>query len=260
MLLRDFAFMPRKPLVKNEDYLDYIAKYSITEDWGEQNRNLEKYVDYNFELSFDQGRIVEAPDKSYALWRVGNLLTRENEPITILCLRNDNEGKQPYRFVRVFRSHRVEVRHGTETSISPAPEGPTYATAPYDPAYRLVFNFSHYLEDNAQRVAERLSGLSDYQRFLCIHASANLAHQRGSQTATLQWYRDRNAENGSYQWLLPLHINSSDLKGRPDLVATLEPDHANREYTIRTLLPPPFAYVYARTVSAMNPPFQQWAS
>jgi len=259
MKLEDFAFMPRKPLAKGKDYVDYVADFAITEPWGSDGRYLERYIDYNFEMAHAQGRIVEAPDKSYALWRVGNLTTRDNEPISVLCTRNRKEGKQPYYFVRVFNTRRIEIQTDDAKVSVRAPDGPSYTVPTYDPSYEMVYQFSHYLEDNRPRAEGKLPGLTDNQRFLCIYAAAMLAHRRGSQAAVPQWYRDKHADIGGYQWLLPLHINADDLSKKPDLVATLEPDDENREYRVRTLLPAEWAYPNARAVSTRDPQFRMWA-
>ena len=258
MQLNDFAFFPRRSFTKQDDYLDYIAKYALTESWGENRRYLERYVDYNFQLSYEQGLVVEAQDRSYALWRVGNLVTRDNEPISISCLRNRIEGKQPYFFVRVYNSRRCEIRAGTEQIEIPAPPSPRYDIPEYQAGYDLVYQFDHYLEDNRERAEQALPGLTDHQRFLCVFASAHLAHKR--EAAVPQWYRDKRAGSGTYQWLLPLHISHDDISRCPDLVATLDPDDTHREYRIRTLLPPAWAYPNARVVSGRDPRFRAWAA
>lgn len=258
MQLSDFAFFPRRSFTKQDDYLDYIATYALKENWGDDRRYLVRYVDYNFQLAFEQGLVNEAPDGAYALWRVGNLVTRDNEPISIFCARNRIEGKQPYYFVRVFNSRRCGIRVGGQELEVPAPPSPRYDPPEYQADYDLVYQFEHYLEDNKERAEQALPGLTEHQRFLCVFASAHLAHKRGA--AVAQWYRDKRADSGTYQWLLPLHITHDDVSGRPDLVATLDPDDAHREYRIRTVLPPSWAYPNARVLSGRDPQFRAWAA
>jgi hypothetical protein len=257
--LEDFAYFPRALAAGDKDYLTYIADFALKENWGDRLRYLERYVDSNFQLAYEQGLVQEAPDKSYALWRVGNLVSRDNEPISILCTRNRTAGaRQPYYFTRVFNSRRFDIIvEGQRTTVN-APDPPKYQVPPYHPEYDLTYRFDHYLRDNKERAEQTFPTLNDNQRFLCIYAAAQLAHRRGSQ-AVPQWYRDKRADRGSYQWLLPLFINEDDISQKPDLVATLDPDDAHREYRIRTLLPPEWAYPHARAISGHDPQFRTWA-
>lgn len=259
MKLSDFAHMPYRAPEKGKTYLDYVAEFSIKEPWGESLQYLERYVDYNFEISYGQNLVLEDPEGTWAIWRVGNLVTPEGEPISILCLRNRMEGKQPYHFARVFRARRIDINANGHSARLEAPVGPAYPIPSYKPGYALVYDFDHYLRDNRQRAEERLPNLTDRQRFLCIYGAAQLAHKRGEQASVPQWYRDKNAECGSFQWLLPLHLIHEDLSRKPDLVATLQPDDAYGEYRVRTLLPPEWAYPNARAISSRDPHFRMWA-
>ncbi len=259
MLLREFSFMPHKTPTRSEDYVDYVAKFALSENWGLNNTHLERYIDYNFELAYVQGLVHEATDKSFALWRVGNLVTRDNEPISILCTRNRQEGKQPYYFTRVFNTRRIEVVMDGTRTIVPVPASPMYAVPDYQSSYDLTYNFDHYLIDNRERAEVALANLTENQRFLCIYAAALLAHKRSGLSAVPQWYRDRNADQGSYQWLLPLHINSGNIDQKPDLVATLVPADTHGEYAMKTLLLPEWAYPHARAISSRDPQFRAWA-
>jgi hypothetical protein len=154
---------------------------------------------------------------------------------------------------------RFTVRVGEEEFPENAPPAPEYAPPPYHADYKLVYNFAHYLDDHEQRVEERFPKLTPHQRFLCIYAALELAHKRGTQAAVPQWYCDKNADEGSFQWLLPLFITSENLSAKPDLVATLAPDEEFLEYNVRTLLPPEFAYGHARAVTGRDPQFRSWA-
>ena len=87
----------------------------------------------------------------------------------------------------------------------------------------------------------------------------NSCTKRGTQAAVSQWYCDRKAEEGGYQWLLPLFVTSENLSEKPDFVATLAPDETYKEYNVRTLLPPAYAYGHARAVSGRDPQFRTWA-
>jgi hypothetical protein len=247
-----------RPALQEEDYIDYIARFAIRENWGPENRFLDTYVDWNFELAHDQGLVAEAEDKSYALWRVGNLLTPDGEPITIACTRNRNPAREPYYFVRVFDKRRFILQvEGKRTPLE-ALGAPIYDVPAYHADYELTYQFRHYLEDHEERATAGMPTLNDHQRFLCIYAAANLAHKR--REGVPQYYRDKRAPHGNYQWLLPLYINQDDVSKRPDFVATLHPIDEHREYSIRTLLPPEWAYPNARAISARDPQFRTWAA
>jgi hypothetical protein len=258
MQLTEFCFMPYSD--SREDYRDFIAKHAIDENWGPEKRYLQQYLAANFEIAYQQGKVKVNEDKGYALWRAGNLTTREGSPITILAVKNNLSGKQPYFFKFVFTGPRFQVDLNGEKIPEAAPEPPSYNGVPeYHGDYKLSYNFAHYLEDHAERAAEAFPNLNDHQRFLCIYAALNLAHLRHESTAVAQWYKDKNSETGGYQWLLPLHIKSESISDKPDLVATLEPVDEFQEYNVRTLLPPEWAYPKARAVSRRDPHFRSWA-
>jgi hypothetical protein len=137
---------------------------------------------------------------------------------------------------------------GADSIRVKAPKAPKYKYPKYRSDYKLQFNFDHYLKDHESRVKSILPNLSPYQRFLILLGAISAAHRIAAQVAVPQWYRDKNAEAGGYKWLLPLRFNDPDTSLRPDLVAALDPDDNNKEYLVRTLLPPEYAYANARAV------------
>lgn len=257
MKLNDFIWMPYSD--SRDDYRDHVAKAAIDENWGQDYRYMYDYIRDNFEIAFKQGKVKEHPEKKYCLFRAGTLVTREGEPITVLGLANQQCGREPYVYKTVFTRPRFCVRVGNDEFPETPPPPPEYDPPPYFADYRLVYNFVHYLDDHERRVEERFPKLTPHQRFLCIYAALELAHKRGTQAAVSQWYCDRNAEEGGYQWLLPLFVTSENLSEKPDFVATLAPDEAYKEYNVRTLLPPEYAYGHARAVSGRDPQFRTWA-
>ena len=192
------------------------------------------------------------------MWRVGTLTTREGEPISILATRNRLTGKQPYVFRHIFDRSRFTVRLDDSEVAETAPPASEYTPPDYHSDYKLTYNFSHYLEDHETRGAEKFPNLNAHQRFLCIFAALELAHKRAPQSAVPQWYCDRKAPEGEYQWLLPLHITSENIDEKPDFVATLTPMDEYREYNVRTIIPPEWAYGHARAVSGRDPQFRTW--
>lgn len=258
MQLNDFCFMPYSET--RDDYRDDLAKLAINEDWGgPEKRYLFPYVAANFEIAHEQGKVVENHEDGYAIWRAGTLVTRDAQPLTILAVRNKVSNKQPYHYRKVLFGERLEFDADGKKVHATPPEAPTYVIPPYNGDYKLSYNFAHYLEDHAERASEKFPNLNEHQRFLCIYAALNLAHKRYESTAVPQWYKDKNAEKGGYQWLLPLHIRSENITEKPDLVATLEPIDEYEEYNVRTLLPPEWAYAKARAVSQRDPHFSSWA-
>jgi hypothetical protein len=257
MKLNQFVWMPYSET--RDDYRDHIGRAAIEESWGPDNRYLYDYIRDNLEIAYRQNKVKVHPEELYCLFRAGTLTTRDGEPVTILALKNRTSGKEPYVYKTVFGRARFTVEVDGAKYPETAPPSPDYEIPPYHHDYKPVYNFSHYLDDHEQRVQERFPKLTAHQRFLCIYASLELAHKRGTQAAVPQWYCDKNAEEGSYQWLLPLYISSESLSAKPDLVATLHPDDEHQEYNVRTLLPPEFAYGHARAVSGRDPQFRTWA-
>ena len=257
MRLSDFMWMPYSE--DRQDWRKDIAAAAIEEEWGPELRYLRDYVSDNFEIAHAQGLIRQADDRSYCLFRVGSLTTREGEPISVLGVKNRLAGKQPYFYKYTFQRSRFDVRLDDGVHHETAPPSPKYDMPPYRPEYKLVYNFSHYLEDHETRAAESFPSLNAHQRFLCIFAALELAHRRGMAAAVPQWFRDKKAEEGGYQWLLPLFINSESLSSKPDLIATLDPHDEWQEYNVRTLLPPSWAYGHARAVTTRDPTFRTWA-
>jgi hypothetical protein len=257
MQLNDFCFMPYSD--NRDDYRDFVARSAIDENWGPEKRYLQQYLSANFEIAYEQGKVKVNEEKGYALWRAGNLVTRDAQPITLLGVKNHVSGKQPYFFKFVFTGERFSIEIDGEKIPETAPEPPTYAVPAYHGDYKLSYNFTHYLDDHAERAGEVFPNLNEHQRFLCIYAALNLSHIRHQNTAVAQWYKDKNADSGTYQWLLPLHVKSGNISDKPDLVATLDPVDEYQEYSVRTLLPPEWAYPKARAVSQRDPHFRSWA-
>ena len=59
--------------------------------------------------------------------------------------------------------------------------------------------------------------------------------------------------------VVAVFVTSENLSEKPDFVATLAPDETYKEYNVRTLLPPAYAYGHARAVSGRDPQFRTWA-
>lgn len=257
MKITDFIWLPYSD--SKEDYRDHIACAAIEENWGPKRKYLFDYVSDNFELAHAQGKIKEPADKAYFLFRIGTLSTRGGEPITMLAMKNRLPNKQPYVFSKIFTGNRFTIRLENSEVTEVAPSSPTYNIEPIHTDYNLVFNFDHYLKDHEERVSEKLPTLNSHQRFLCIYAALQLAYKRADLCAVKQWYCDKNADEGNYQWLLPLHISEENIDSKPDLIATLDPRKEYSEYYIRTVLPPEFSYGHARAISMRNPHFSSWA-
>ena len=257
MQMSKFCFMRYKD--DGDDYRDFVARLAIAENWGPDNRYLQQYLAANFEIAYIQKKVKVNEEKGYALWRAGNLVTKDAQPITMCCVKNFIAQKQPYVFKHVFIGERFTIELDDDKIPEVAPEAPTYDTPTYRGEYRLSHNFKHYLDDHAPRMDAIFPNLNKHQQFLCIHAAVNLAHVRHESTAVPQWYKDKNADSGGYQWLLPLYINSDNISEKPDLVATLEPLAEHNEYCVTTLLLPEWVYPNARAVSQRDPHFRSWA-
>lgn len=257
MKLNEFIWMPYSD--SGEDFRHLIAKEALEEGWGQDFTYLRQYLADNFEIAYAQGKVKEGSNGAYCLFRVGTLTNREGHPITVLGLKNRLSGKQPFVFTKIFSRERFPLKIDGKEIQEVAPEAPDYDPPVYNMEYSLVYNFDHYLEDHETRVAEKLANLSSHQKFLCIWAALQLAHKRAKACAVPQWYCDKKQAHGSFQWLLPLYINNESIDAKPDFVATLEPMEDYKEYNIRTILPPEWAYAHARAVTGRDPHFRNWA-
>jgi hypothetical protein len=257
MKLKNLVWMPKSD--NRDNYLAHIAKAAINENWGPDNRYLNDYIRDNFELAYKQNKVKIGPEKLYCLFRAGGLTTNEGDPITILATKNRYSNKQPYVYKTVFTRQRFTVMVDDRAFPETAPPAPDYAIPPYRADYAPVYNFPHYFDDHESRVEEKFPRWTRRQISLCIYGAVEQAHKRGAQEGVPQWYCDKNAEEGDYQWLLPLNFTSENPSDKPDFVATLAPNEEDKEYNIRTLLPPEFAYGHARAVSGRDPHFRSWA-
>jgi len=140
MKLVDLIWLPYSD--DKDDYRSHIASAAIDEDWGQDRRYLWDYVRDNFELAYQQGLVRQALDKSYILFRVGTLTTREAEPLTMLAVKNRLSGKQPYVYKTIFTRKRFTVRVGDSDITEIAPEPPKYSPPAYHADFNLVFNMA----------------------------------------------------------------------------------------------------------------------
>ncbi len=267
MTLFDFAYMP------NRDKANRLGKYisehknintyspreykhlrdvkdvASPEEWGENLSYLRDYININFEIAYNQGLVKEAKDHSYAIWRVGNLTTLDGEPISIVVRKNELN-VPPYVYHKVYCGEQFKIYFShhevVQETATPSPE---YKIPKYQKEYSLDLNYDHYLKENEERVKRILPELSFYQRFLCTYAAIHLAHKRADTDVVAQWFRDKNASEGTYQWLAPLHFYDRDPTKKPELVATLTPDNELKKYAVRTLMPTTWCYGKARAVS-----------
>jgi len=91
MKLSNFVWMPYSD--SRDDYRDHIAEAAIDESWGQNHRYLHDYIRDNFEIAYKQGKVKVHPEDKYCLFRVGTLVTREGEPITVLGTKNQQSGR-----------------------------------------------------------------------------------------------------------------------------------------------------------------------
>lgn len=255
--LYDWAFIPRADAGGAHECAKYVARFAVPEDWGGDLRVLEAYLEANFELAYMQGRVVTEPER-YSYWRAGRLLSLTGEPITIVCVRNKVEDRQPFFFVRVCVGQRFNVTVDGEDVTLDAPPPPEYEPPEFRPDYFLRYNFDHYLGDHSERIEPFAPGLNNYQRFLFIYGAINQAKLHWSDLVVPSWYRDRNATAGRYQWLLPLFLRVEDHSLKPDLIATLDPDDELMHYSIRTLILPEWAFPHARAINKGGGQFRHW--
>ncbi len=189
-------------------------------------------------------------------WRVGHLTRFDGAPIFVLMERNHVEGKQPYFYKTVlWRRKLPPIRYkGASISVEQPPNPPIYAAPAYHPEYSIEYNWDHFLQDHWSRTKEHLPIAGGNQRvlYLCIFVAVELSHRLWQTTAVPQFYE------GRFQHVLPLYVTHDNYSKRPDLVATLDADDDRQVYTVRTLLPPSWAYGQVRAISTNISGFASW--
>lgn len=241
-------------------WLSQLASEAVDENWGRDRTYLKYYCETNFTLAHAQGLIYEDPEGRYALWRVGHLRSADGAPIYAVFVPNTNPHRQPWFFLTFLARRNPVVRlpgsaRGTWQVLRPGtpPREPDYEPLTYSSSFMVEYNWDHFLKDRADRLASQMPEIENERvLYLSLFGAMELAHRHYPQYAVPSFY------NGRYQHMLPLYITTGDTRQRPDLVAVLDANEERGMYSVRTLLPPDWAYSNARAIALNTAAIRPW--
>jgi hypothetical protein len=256
MQLFEFSFFPPKESLKNNQvfWLNRLADLLSQENWGEDHRFLQYYCLVNFDIALNQHLIYENQEFGFAAWRIGHLTSPDGIPVYMIFERNKVENRQPYILKNIIATRYPFYQKSRDEKYGfPPLLEPVYHIPPYGWENKIQYNWNHYLQDRKSRLEQFLAEITnDRIRYLAIFGAVESSHRLWRQNAIPQYY------DGTYGYLLPLFITHVDFARPPDLVATLFEDVENEIYIAGTLLPPEWAYPYARAIHLNTAPFRSW--
>jgi len=229
----------------NDTWLTSISQVVKEEPWGSL-KPLELYLRANFEIAKQQGKVYEDEEKGIAIWRPGYLVNKVSDPVWLIYKANPhkNRGKQPWIFDRVHTGrHPLQSKDDLSVSYSP-PE--------FNSDWNIYISqraIEHIMNHNQDRLKEVFGDLfkNEHLVFRVIYAEIRLKMKESN--VIPQWYR------GEYQFLMPLNLTKPS---KVELTATLQPNPSTKQYDVRTLLYPNYAYAYARAVVKSYSSFVDW--
>lgn len=245
MKLREFANhnMPH--------ILEELKKSLMTEPWGTNYKILSQYINVNFEIAYSEGKIYEDEEKNIAFWKVGNLVSLAGDPLWFIYEKN-TRGTQTWNFKRTYYGVVLPI---SDTSKLIDDYQLQYQTPRFYSSWQFVLEpetVEHIMEENKSRL-ESVFGveLSQNGHMLFRTILGELELQKKRSDVMNQWYY------GKYQFLMPLYLKSPD---KVSLTATLEPLDDTKQYKVRTLLYPEYAYPHVRAVVKNRSAITGWMS
>jgi hypothetical protein len=214
-----------------------LSRAALSEEWGNDNYVLEKYLAVHIAWSIEQDRYTTSDDQLFVT--AGHLQTRYGTPLYIVFERNQNPGRQPLYCVYI----------GSYIS-SPSLPMPPEIPAPPDirQGSEIVMLHDHILRDNADRVPF-LGRTPPVSQMCAVSGAIQWSLNRGLQMP--YWYY------GRMNYLVPLYMQSREnITRAPDLIA---PVQVNPEMLIvRTVLLPHMPYANARVAVKRHDQLPHW--
>ncbi|MFY0993526.1 DUF3825 domain-containing protein [Pseudomonas juntendi] len=214
--LNSFAYVP-------VPVLNSLAEASLTENWGNNNHVLKKYLGASIAWSIEQGAVTFSDDQFYMT--AGHLQTRYGTPLYLVFTAGDRGA--PWKLIKAGA-------HISAPSLPAAPVIPSGDSIPK--GVEIVMQHDHMLKDNADRVA-----------FL---KEAPPVAQMCAISGAIQWSINRELQlpywyYGSMNYLVPLYLKDREnITAAPDLVAPIQ--ISNGQILVRTVLEPHMPYANAR--------------
>ncbi len=220
-----------------EEVLDQLNSIALSEEWGNDNFALTKYLAVQVPWSIEQGLFTLGENQWYVT--AGNLQTRYGTPIYLVIERNQIENRQPW-YLRTV---------GSQISAPDLPSAPQPPDEPEIPnGVEIVMMHDHILGDNFERV-EFLRDAPPVAQ-MCAVAGA------------IQWSLNRNLQipywyYGKMQYIVPLYLRSREnIAEMPDLVAPIQLNPNN--LLVRTVLAPHMPYANARVAVKRHDQLPPW--
>ncbi len=213
-----------------------LAEEALSEEWGENNYVLKKYLAVHIIWSIEQGRYTIGQDQLYLT--AGHLQNRYGTPLYLVIGRNIYD-TAPWHLVKAG------------ASIN-APELPVPPEIPKPPKMSLgseiVMSHDHILGENAQRVPP-LVNTPPVAQMCAISGAIQWSINRGLQIP--YWYHER------MQYIIPLYLQSrEDITLAPDVVAPVQVN--SKSLLVRTVLEPAMPYDKARIAVRRHDQLPHW--
>lgn len=214
-----------------------LSSAALSENWGNDNYVLEKYLAVYIAWSIEQGRFTTSSNQLFVT--TGHLQTRYGTPLYLVFEKNTNVGRQPLYCTHV----------GSDISAGDLPTPPDLPVAPELPrGAEIVMLHDHILRDNADRVPF-LGQTPPVSQMCAVSGAIQWSINRGLQLP--YWYY------GRMNYLVPLYMQSREnITQAPDLIAPIQvnPD----TLIVRTVLLPHMPYANARVSVKRHDQLPHW--
>lgn len=231
----------------HDKWLNEIHEVLKKEPWGEPGlKPLELYLRANFEIAKEQSKVYEDESGGVAIWKPGYLVSIASDPVYLVYKKNHVKAKQPWNFDRVHTGSSMFDTKGHDFNVK-------YDAPEFNPEWRINISpkaIEHIMRHNQPRLKEVFGDkqvTNEHLIFRVIYAELDLKKKEAN--VIPQWYR------GEYQFLMPLSLSDPS---KVELTATLQPNPTLKQYEVRTLLYPHYAYSYARSVVRNYNSFVDW--
>ncbi len=245
MILKEFAN-------HNMSYILTDLKNSLmSEPWGANSKILSQYINVNFEIAYSEGRIYENKEQGIAFWKVGNLVSLAGDPLWFIYKLN-SRGTQIWDFKKAHFGSLLPFSNLNKLIDDYQIQ---YQTPSFYSSWQFVLEpptVEHIMNKNKERLVSVFGvelALNSHMLFRTILGELELQKKRSD--VMNQWYF------GKYQFLMPLYLKNPD---KVSLTATLEPLEDVKQYKVRTLLYPEFAYPHVRAVVKNRSAITGWMS
>lgn len=228
--LHQFVFVPPKNV-------DQLKTDALSENWGNNNFVLQKYLAVHIPWSIEQCRYTQSHNQFYTT--AGHLQTRYGTPLYLVFAKNINTSGPPWRIIAA----------GAQISAPELPMPPEIPAAPALPkGAEVVMLHDHILGDRADRVPF-LKDTPPVAQMCAVSGAIQWSLNRGLQLG--YWYF------GKMNYLVPLYLKSrEDITLAPDLIAPVQVNLDS--LLVRTVLEPAMPFANARVSVRRHDQLPHW--